>query len=82
MLTKFNVTLESTDTGIKARPFYTAPGPPDGLKSMSLRANILHNVCLMKYHHNHGVYSPAVLLDFAATPKAKGMSAMEFLMTS
>ena len=71
MLTKFNVTLESTDTGIKARPFYTAPGPPDGLKSMSLRANIFPNVCLMKYHHNHGVYSPAVLLDLLPPQKPK-----------
>jgi len=38
VLTKSNMMLGSTDAGIKARPIYTAPGPPDGLKSTSLRA--------------------------------------------
>lgn len=63
-----------TDTGNKARPFYTAISPCDDffLSQCLFMSHIFPNVCLMKYHNRHGVYFPAVLCRLCCHPKTLG----------
>lgn len=74
-----------TDTGNKARAFHSAMSPCNDfiLSQCLFTLLIFPNACLMKYHNRHEVYSTFLqsCVDFAATLKPEGMSAVEHTTT-